>query len=103
MSMSKERTTQTIKFLKWTKKYNGWWKLICEPDNENMNFSMMKLLIEELEKESFYEIIFVLLFIHKKQTFMNDTFETLLTDLLIAQWKVGNKDDTLKGLIDSLE
>lgn len=73
MSKENEKTAQMIKFLKWIKKYNGWWQLICEAGNEHMNLDMMRLLIKQLAKESFYEIIFVLLEVHKNEEFMKST------------------------------
>lgn len=87
MPKERERIAQTIKFLKWTKKYNGWWQLICESDNEHMNIDMMQLLIKQLAKESFYEIIFVLLEVHKNKEFMKSLQEVMFKDLLISEWK----------------
>lgn len=103
MSKEKERIVQTVKFLKWTKKYPGWWQLLCEAGNEHMNLHMMQLLIKRLAKESFYEIIFVLLEVHKNEKFMKNAKETLMKDLLISKWKCGNKDDMLNKLIAYLE
>ena len=105
MKKKRKRLKQAIKFLKWTRKYSGWWQLICEPNNEHMNQSMMRMLIEKLEKESFYEIIFVLLSVHKNEPFVNCLNESLFNDLLINEFKKGNssKDFIIKSIIEYLE
>lgn len=36
------RDKQTVRFLKWTRRYSGWWFLICTPGDEHMNLDMMK-------------------------------------------------------------
>ena len=100
--MSKERTRQTIKFLKWTEKYPGYWQLICSPGDEHMNLDMMRSLIQKLAEKSFYEIIFVLLEVHKDEPFMKSVKESVMLDLLISEWKNGNKDDIINKLITNL-
>ena len=99
----KERMNQTIRFLKWIKKYPGWWQLICEPGAEHMSFDMARLLIKRLAEASFYEMIFVLLEIHKDEGYIKTAKEALLNDLLISEWKNGNKDDIIGKLIAYLE
>lgn len=42
-----------------------------------MNIGMMKKLIEQLAKEQFYEIIFVLLTVHRNKAFMDTVFKTM--------------------------
>ncbi len=36
MKKESRRTRETVKFLKWTRKYSGWWTLICTPGDEHM-------------------------------------------------------------------
>ncbi|MCL2698948.1 MAG: hypothetical protein FWE68_01410 [Defluviitaleaceae bacterium] len=103
MTNNNERINQTIKFLKWTKKYRGWWQLICEPGNEHMNLEMMRMLINRLAKEAFYETIFVLLEVHKDEPFMKCANDMLLKELIISEWKRGNKDGMIKKLTAHLE
>ena len=55
----------TDRLLNWIKRYPGWWYLICTPGDEHMDLDMMQQLIRRLEKESFYELIFVLLMVHR--------------------------------------
>ena len=40
-----------------------------------MNLDMMKKLVEQLAKEQFYEIIFVLLMVHRNAEFMDNIFK----------------------------
>ena len=102
MSRDKERLLQTLKLLKWIRKYGGWWKIICDPSNENMNPTMMKGLIEKLAKEEFYEIILALVYIHKNAHFMKDALEEVFKELLIDKLKSGNKDEIIKKFLDYL-
>ena len=82
-----KRDKHTIRFLQWIRKYPGLWFLICTPDSEHMNLDMMKMLIERLAKEQFYEIIFVLLMVHRNEAFMDTVFKTMLLDMVLAGWK----------------
>ncbi len=89
--------------LKWKKENSGRWLLICGHENEHMNLKMMQMLIERLAEEGFYEIIFVLLEVHKNKEFVKDVKETLFQDMVISEWKSGKKDDMIKELIACLE
>lgn len=81
-----KRDKQTVDFLKWIKRYSGWWYLICTPNDEHMNMSIMKSLIERLEKEQFYEVIFVLLMVHRNEDFMKNIFNYLLLEIITENW-----------------
>lgn len=87
MKTKEKRNRQTIRFLKWIRKYPGWWFLICTPDEGHMNPSMMKMLIKRLAKKQLYEIIFVLLMVHRNADFMDSVLKTLLLELVIAEWE----------------
>ena len=87
MENQTKRNKQTIRFLKWIREYPGWLYLICTPDEEHMNIGMMKMLIERLEKEQFYEIIFVLLMVHREVDFMDGVFKTMLLEMILSGWK----------------
>lgn len=97
-----KRDKQTIRFLKWIRQYSGWWYLICTPDDEHMTLEMMKMLITRLAKEQFYEIIFVLLTVHRNS--IDSTLKYLLLDMIIAGWKgeVKDKDQFIKDITDLL-
>lgn len=99
-----KRDKQTVHFLKWIKRYSGWWYLICTPNDEHMNMGMMKSLIEQLEKEQFYEIIFALLMIHRSEPFMKNIFDYLFLEVITENWN-GNpisKEQFIKELIQLL-
>lgn len=93
-----------VRFLKWIRKYPGWWFLICTPDEEHMNPDMMKILIERLAKEQFHEIIFVLLMVHRNAGFMDSVFQEMLLEMTLAGWKgeVKDKDRMLHDLSNIL-
>lgn len=82
-----KRDNHTVRFLKWIRIYPGWWYLICTPGNEHMNINIMKMLIERLAKEQFYEIIFVLLMVHRNADFMDSVFKTMLLEMMLNTWQ----------------
>lgn len=91
--MKNKRTAQTLRFLKWVRKHSGLWYLICTPDEEHMNMDMLKRLIGQLYQEGFYEMIFVLLMVHRDNPAMSHVSEYLLLDSLIARW--GQEKETI--------
>ncbi len=99
-----KRDKQTVRFLRWIRQYSGLWYLICTPGDEHMTFSMMKKLIERLAKEQFYEIIFVLLMVHRNAEFMDSVFKTMLLEMMLAGWKgeVKDKEQMIQDLTDLL-
>lgn len=89
-----KRDKQVMRFLKWIRKYNGSWYLICTPGDKRMNLEMMKTLVNRLAKKGFYEIIFVLLMVHRNEPFMDSVFKLLLLDIIMENWssaKFGKK------------
>ena len=99
-----ERDLQTVRFLEWIKEYSGWWYLICTPDEEHMNLDMMKSLIERLAKEQFYEIIFVLIMVHRNEKFMDNVFKITLLEFILSGWKgqVKDKNRFIKDMAELL-
>lgn len=78
--------------------------MICTPNEEHMSMDMMKMLIERLAKEQFYEIIFVLLTVHRDADFMDGVFKMLLLEMILSGWKgeVNGKDQFLQDVTDLL-
>lgn len=105
MSKSKRngRHKQTVRFLKWIERHSGWWYLICTPKDEHITPVIMQTLIKELAKEQFYEIIFVLIMVHKEEEFVKSTGEAIFMEMLIAEWNAGKKEEFIKNLINHLE
>lgn len=97
------RNKQTIRFLKWINRYSGWWYLICTPNDEHINPSIMQTMISQLAKEELYEIIFVLLMVHRNEEFVKNTGQAMFVEMLVAGWQAGNKDEIIKNLINHFE
>lgn len=59
---------------------------------------MMKMLIDRLAKEQFYELIFVLLMVHRNAEFMDSVLKTMLLEMILAGWKgeVKEKDQSYR-------
>lgn len=97
-----KRDKQTIQFLKWINKYPGWWQLICTPDDEHMNIKMMDMLIRHLAQEQLYEIIFVLLMVHRNEMYVKDALNSMLLDMITENWG-GKKKDRKQMIKDILK
>jgi len=99
-----KKDKHTIHFLKWIRRYSGWWYLICTPGEEHMNISMMKMLIKRLAKEQLYELIFVLLTVHRDADFMDIVFKTMLLEMILTGWKgeITGKDRFIRDITDLL-
>ncbi len=104
MQKTTKRNRQTVRFLKWIDRYPGWWHLICTPDDEHMNVGMMKMLIERLQREKFYEIIFVLLMVHRNESFMKNIDEQILIKIVTDNWngKVKNGEQIIDEILTCL-
>lgn len=100
-----KRDKHTIRFLEWIRQYSGWWYLICTPNEEHMNMDMMKMLIGRLANEQFYEIIFVLLMVHRDADFMDNVFNYMLLEMIISGWKgeVKGKEQFIEEIMDLLD
>ena len=99
-----KRDKHTIRFLKWIRQHPGLWYQICTPGNEHMNFEMMKMLIQSLAKEQLYEIIFVLLMVHRDADFLDSVFKTMLLEMILAGWKgeIKGKEQIIQDITDLL-
>lgn len=97
-----KRDKQTIRFLKWVRRYPGWWYLICTPNDEHMNIKLMHELIRHLAKKRMYEIIFVLLMVHRSETYVKDMPCFMLLNMMIENWN-GKRKDREQMLNDILE
>ncbi len=56
-----------------------------------MNLDMMRRIIRHLEQESLYEIIFVLLTVHRDAPFMKNFYAFSWLDCLIEYWNDDHK------------
>ncbi len=103
MTKKDENDSRTLQFLKWIKKHGGFWYLICTPGDEHMTMSMMTRLITMLAEKSYYEIIFVLLMVHREEPFVQSLYKSMLLDYVISEWEAGRKDKLLKSVLKELE
>lgn len=67
-----------------------------------MTLQMMRMLIERLYKKGFYEIIFVLLMVHRKNAVMSHVVEYLLLDGMVEHWNE-DKDNIIKKMLEKFE
>lgn len=85
--MELSRKDNTINFLKWTKKRNDLWRILYTPDCKEMTPEKMRMIIEELLNEELYELIFVMLTIHRNTPFVSDVLSMMFNDLTSSRWK----------------
>lgn len=105
MSSAKKerRERQTLKLLKWIQRYPGLWYLICTPKAKEMNPQMMQKLIKRLSKDSLYELIFVMLMVHRNAAFISSMHDYLRLELMTWEWEAGRTDRLLQALSSHLE
>lgn len=99
-----KRDKQTVRFLRWIQKYPGWWHLICTPDDKHMNIGMMRMLIKHLEQEKLYEIIFVLIMVHRNEGFMKNFSDCMSLEIIIDNWngKIKDRQQIIKEILQYL-
>lgn len=99
-----KRDKQTVRLLRWIQKYPGWWHLICTPNDEHMNIKMMSKLIRHLEQEKLYEMIVVLIMVHRNEHFMKGLSENMLLELITDNWngKIKSRQQIIKGVLEYL-
>lgn len=103
MTKKDETGGRTLEFLKWVEKHGGLWFLICTPGDEHMTMSMMTRLITMLAEKSYYEIIFVLLMVHREVPFVQSLYKSMLLDYVISEWESGRKEKLIKSVLKELE
>lgn len=99
-----ERDKQTIRLLQWIRRNSVWWMLICTPDDKQMTLEKMKMIIQRLAKDQLYELIFVLLTVHRGKNYMYNVWRALLVEMALAGWsgEVKTKEQILYKLTDML-
>ena len=102
MKENNARSRQTVKFLKWIRKNSGWWYLICTPNEEHMSLEMMQNLIKNLYDASFFELIFVLIMVHRDEPFMKNLPDYLDLDWLIEHWEE-EQERLVKAMVNHLD
>lgn len=60
--------------------------------------------MKRLADEQFYEIIFVLLMVHRNAGFLDGVFKTMLLEMILASWKgeKKGKDQIMRDFMDLL-
>ena len=91
-------TSQTLRLLKWIKTYPGWWYLICTPGAKEMTPNMACNLVKRLAEKGFYEIILVLVMVHRDADFIKYIPEYMLLDNLVERWQ-SDRDKIVDKLI----
>lgn len=102
MKTEVHKTARTVRFLKWIRDHSGYWYLICTPNEEHMDLDMAKRLLTELYQQGFYEMIFVLLSVHRENPCFAHLSEYLLLDSFIARWN-DESDDIIREMTAHLE
>ena len=84
-------------------KHGGRWYLICTPGDEHMTMSMMTRLITMLAEKSYYEIILVLLMVHREVPFVQSLYKSMLLDYVISEWESVRKEKLIKSVLKEPE
>ncbi len=100
-----ERDRQAVWVLRWIRKYPGWWHLICTPDDERMNMGMMSKLIRHLEQQQLYELIMVLLMVHRNTGYVRNALYYMTLEVVTENWNGNVKDRQwmIEGILQQLQ
>ena len=80
-----DRDRQLLRFSRWIRAYPGCWFLICTPDCAHMSPEVLRTLARQLTREGFYEILFVLLTVHRNAPFLDSRFKAALLETIAAE------------------
>ncbi len=86
MKIMTNREKQAARVLRWTRKYPGWWYLVCTPDDGHMNMVMMSRLISHLAKHQLYELIMVLLMVHRNTDYVRCACRHVVFEMVADNW-----------------
>lgn len=93
------RQRQALRFLRWVQRYPGWWYLICTPGAPELKLETFRLLLSRLAGEGFYEMVFVLLMVHRNHPVMANLNDFLCLDFATDAWARGQGGAFLRRLI----
>lgn len=80
-------TSHTKKVLQWIRDYPGLWYLVCTPGAEEVNLQMLKFLFQKFCQAHLYDLIFVMLMVHREHPALKKITEYWLIDRLSATWE----------------
>lgn len=101
--MAKDKNAKLLRLIDWIDQYPGFWQMACDPNNEHMNMSKMRTIVGLLAQAKLYEVIVVVLAVHKNQGFIESLKQEMLLEMAKKQIKDDNKDKMIKFILDKLE
>ena len=94
---------RVIKLLNWIEQYPGFWQMACDPNDEHMDIGKMRIIVQNLAQAGLYEVIIVILSVHKKKDFMQQLGNEVFLHLTKEQIKDGKENEMLKFILEKLE
>lgn len=67
-----------------------------------MTLDMMRMLLKKLNEEALYELMFVLLTVHRKAPFMENFASFSLLDMMIERWE-DDREKIVEKFLEHLE
>lgn len=95
-TMEEFRQEETKRLLEWIKHNQGDWRQICDTQGEGLDLQECMRLIKELKKQSFYEIILVLLTANIFQLHMAEVTTGTMLNRILETWD----EDTISMMIN---
>ncbi len=77
----------TAEVLKWINNYREYWRRICTPNDDLMTEDIMKRLIKILWDQSLYDIILVMITVHRNTPFVSDLLIDMSNYMISTRWK----------------
>lgn len=96
------RINETTRLIKWSHEYSGLWEIIIDKNSRYMTPEMMRRLILFLAKNELYEVIYVMLSVHKDKEYVKTAYELMFKDSIISELKKGKEGDVINRLLNYL-
>lgn len=101
--MAKNKNARLLRLIDWIEQYPGFWQMACDPNHEHMSITKMRTIVGLLAQAELYEVIVVVLAVHKNQGYIESLRKEMLLNMAKKQIKDDNRDKMIKFILDRLE
>ena len=98
IKLTLKHETEANRLLRRIQRYGGWWYILCTPGEPHLTMGPRQTIIQSLAGAGLYDLIFVLLMVHRNEPFMEHVFEYMLLDEITPRW-AEDRNRIIKRLI----
>ena len=101
--MKKGQNTNLIRLIEWIERYPGYWDMACDSNDEHMNMGKMQMIVKSLAQAELYDVIMVVLTVHKNCVFVQSIEKELMLQFLKKQIQDDKRDKLINFITKRLE